>query len=56
MRGMHGSTDIFAKDEAISLNTVGDMVKFALGGLEQEEKDEIVNPKEYKCKLTGLIK
>lgn len=35
---MHGNTGIFTKDESVSLNTVEDMVKFALGGLEQGEK------------------
>ena len=36
--GMHGNTDIFTKYEVVSLNTVEDMVKFALGGFEQKKQ------------------
>lgn len=35
---MHGKTNIFTKEKTIPLNTVEDMVKFSLGGFEQENK------------------
>ena len=36
--GMHSVMDIFTKEKIIPLNTVEDMVKFALGGFGQEDK------------------